>query len=342
MWVRIIGSAPGESLVLVFSCGSIITIDCCKTADENHTINAIDELSLDFGNVIFNVITHFHDDHIKGVSELVAKCPNSKIVIPDAWTADVFKRFVASVSDDTTLNRFSVTREIEKIFDILKGAKHRLFAASELTQLYPPPAHPHSTGETLTVLTPTAVRKASFLSRLANDIDADVADAYAFCENNKNSTSICCVLRQGNSYMLLGGDIENTAPDCDLSSIHKSHLSNVARYDLVKLPHHGSNTSFCTELRNLIDDTHTVVAITPYPRGHKRLPSSETLTYLTGAQNTYVLAGKKIGRSRADRMTKRNFIIDKVPTFRPGTLDFSGGDVDLIDCQTLEGFLSEA
>ncbi|TCN27050.1 hypothetical protein [Sinorhizobium americanum] len=316
MFVRVIGSAPGESLILLFDCGSAITIDCCKTGNENHTINSLEELGIGFEKVLFNVITHFHDDHIKGMSELAAACTNAKIVIPDAWTEDVFKYFVATVSDETTLGRVSVTKEIERIFDILKGSPRRLFTVSELSSLYPPPAHPSAKGESLIVLTPTVARKAKFLARLASAIAAGDTEAFGFCETNKNWTSICCILKYGEKYAFLGGDVENLSPDYDLSSVHQSHLKPLSRYEFVKLPHHGSDTSFCMELRSLINDDDTVVAITPYPRGHKPLPSFNTANYLRGAEKAYVLTGHKIGASRPQRMRRRQFVIDPIPAFR--------------------------
>ncbi|RYH00288.1 MAG: MBL fold metallo-hydrolase [Alphaproteobacteria bacterium] len=339
MYLRIIGSAPGESVVIVFDCGSVITIDCCQSAGRNHTLDALNDLGVDPRKVIYNIITHFHDDHIKGAADLINHCPNSKVVIPDAWTEDVFKMFVATVSDDTSLARVSVTKEIEKIFNVLQGHKGRLFTVSELTSLYPPPAYSHSTTESLIVLTPTAARKAKFLSSLAADIEDGEAAAYAFCESNKNWTSICCVLRYGGKYIFLGGDVENFGPDYDLTSIHKNHLQSVAQYELVKLPHHGSSTSFCDELRDLIHSNNTIVALTPYPRGHKALPSLETVAYLHGVENVYVLAGQKVKTPRNQRMRRSSLVIDPVPKYRPGVLDFMDGQVDAKLCEGLESYI---
>jgi hypothetical protein len=289
--------------------------------------------------VIYNVITHFHDDHIKGAAELISHCPKSKVVIPDAWTEDVFRMFVATVSDDTSLARVSVTKEIEKIFDLLQADKSRLFPVSELTALYPPPAH-RATTEFLTVMTPTIVRKTRFLVSLAESIEAGDTDAYAFCENNKNWTSICCILRYDGKYVFLGGDVENFAPDFDLTAIHNSHLQPVPRYELVKLPHHGSRTSFCDELRALIDDDETIVAMTPYPRGRKQLPNTDTLDYLGKASKTYVLSGQRIKTPRSQRMRRSHFVIDPVPAYRPGVLDFMDGDIAASQCLSLADYIA--
>ncbi|KQV27562.1 hypothetical protein ASC97_04055 [Rhizobium sp. Root1203] len=339
MYLRIIGSAPGESLVIIFDCGSVITIDCCQTGKINHTLQALSDLGVDPDKVIYNVITHFHDDHIKGASELIAHCPKSKVVIPDAWTKDVFRMFVATVSDDTSLARVSVTREIEKVFDLLQVEKTRLFPVSELTLLYPPPAH-GATTEFLTVMTPTAVRKSKFLASLAESIEAGDADTYGFCENNKNWTSICCILKYDGKYVFLGGDVENFAPDYDLTAIHNSHLKPVTRYELVKLPHHGSRTSFCDELKALIHAEDTVVAMTPYPRGRKQLPNQDTVAYLGNVAKTFVLSGQKIKTPRSQRRRRSNFVIDPVPAYRPGVLDFMDGEVAVNLCESLTDYLA--
>lgn len=326
-------------MVIVFDCGSVVTIDCCQTGDTNHTLNALMDLGVKPENVVYNVITHFHDDHIRGAAELISYCPKSKVVIPDAWTKDVFRLFVATVSDDTSLARVSVTKEIEKIFDLLQTDKSRLFPVSELTALYPPPAHPPTT-EFLTVMTPTAVRKTKFLVSLGESIEAGDADTYAFCENNKNWTSICCILKYDGKYVFLGGDVENFAPDFDLTAIHNSHLKPVSRYELVKLPHHGSQTSFCDELRALIDDDDTIVAMTPYPRGRKQLPNADTLAYLGRASRTYVLSGQRIKASRTQRVRKSRLVINPVPVYRPGILDFMDGDIDVSLCVSLQDYLA--
>lgn len=339
MYLRVIGSAPGESILILFDTGEIITIDCCKRGAENYTVESIRELGLDFDKVIFNVLTHFHDDHIRGASELVQLCSKSRVVIPDAWTEDVFKSFVASMSADVTLGPSSVTKEIERIFDEV-GGRGRMFPVSELTSLYPPAVPGYKAAESLLIMTPTVARKTNFLTSLAKEIKKGDAALYSFCETNKNWTSISCVLSTAQGAIFLGGDVENKHPDFDIKYIHDTYITAIARYDLVKLPHHGSDTSFCDEMRRLIDDKHTFVTITPYPRGHKILPDKKTRDYLSGAERVYVLSGDKVGLKRDQRMRRKNFFVEPVPNYRPGIFEFMDGAIETKFCKSLDEFLS--
>lgn len=341
MYLTIIGASPGESAIVQFDDGSVLTIDSCGREGKNYTIDNMNRLGIDFSAVKYNIITHFHDDHIKGVADLIAACPGSKVVIPDAWTKDVFRYFVASQSEEVNLSAVSVTREIERVFDFLGQHPMRLFAVSELTTLYPPPVFTGENKERLVVLTPRFARKTDFLIRLGEAIDGGTASAFDFCMSNKNSTSISCLVQAGDRYIYLGGDVENGPPHHDVRETHLSHLADVPAYDFVKLPHHGSVTSFCDELRKRIADDKTVVAVTPYPKGKKQLPNVDTATYLAGANNVYVLSGEIVKLSKSVRDQKHDFFnLEPIRSYRPGIIDYFDGEIDTISCKGLDDYLA--
>ncbi|MES0208404.1 hypothetical protein NKJ93_04815 [Mesorhizobium sp. M0028] len=339
MIITIIGSSPGESAILMFSDGAIITIDCCKRKNKNFMVEYFNDQGLDFAKVSHNVITHFHNDHVAGMDELINACPNSKVVLPDLWRSIEFKHFAARLTPDVSTGPGTVITEVLKVFDILEKARHRVDYGAELTCLYPAPHIASATGERLTVVSPTNFRKTNFLASLAQALGKSDADLRRFGVEDQNDASMSFLIQDGGSLYFLGGDLQNIHPHCDIDQIHTSHATAGQNYGLVKIPHHGSSTSFSALLRAKVKNNETKVVITPYPQGHKRLPSKETATYLNGVLECYVLEGEIMGLARSDR-TIASLNIVPVREYRPGVAEYCDGSITLQRCVTLEKYLS--
>lgn len=92
--VSLFGPGVGECVVIHIGHGSWIIIDSC--VDENSIPIALSYLEKIGVNperaVKFIVISHWHDDHIQGLSEVVRRCMNAKIIYSAALLKKNFLR----------------------------------------------------------------------------------------------------------------------------------------------------------------------------------------------------------------------------------------------------------
>ncbi|MFC1926027.1 MBL fold metallo-hydrolase, partial [Chloroflexota bacterium] len=86
--ISIFGSGYGESILLHIGNNQWIIIDSCL---DNRTgrpaaLVYLNNIGLDVTNAVKVIVaTHWHDDHIKGISAICRECRNAKFVIPGAF-----------------------------------------------------------------------------------------------------------------------------------------------------------------------------------------------------------------------------------------------------------------
>src|SRR3954452_16799293 len=86
----------GESIVIHVGNGQWIVVDSLITKDRIPV--ALDYLS-SIGDeppisVCAILLTHWHDDHVKGAGEIVRSCRQACVAMPGALVTDEFKRFM--------------------------------------------------------------------------------------------------------------------------------------------------------------------------------------------------------------------------------------------------------
>lgn len=83
-----------------------------------------------------------------------------------------------------------------------------------------------------------------------------------YCDDNSldsspsNRTSIVCIIRFENKQILLSGD---TTPDILTIALNDWALNHSLKFDLMKLPHHGSYRNISNQLLDLIDCNKYVI-----------------------------------------------------------------------------------
>ena len=90
--ISVFGPGIGEAIAFHYN-NNWILIDSCIDQKTNKpaSLNYLQSLSVDLKtSVKLIILTHWHDDHIRGASEMIQKCPNARIVLSDALKNDDF------------------------------------------------------------------------------------------------------------------------------------------------------------------------------------------------------------------------------------------------------------
>src|SRR5882724_13474342 len=219
--VTIFGPDFGECIVVHFGNNRWFVVDSCKypEVDRPVALRYLDELGLRAGDVIERiVITHWHDDHCKGISQIASACPNAAIWMPSALTSLEFVRFVKRLSKDKTALAGSKTKEFFAIFDELdrrrKAGSPTFGIASQNMQMHHCAGNQlaHGGAFRLLALSPSHGDHLEFLVRIAAQMPRKGKPKTSLGGPSPNEISLASLLEIGDAVLLFGADLENSKP----------------------------------------------------------------------------------------------------------------------------------
>lgn len=125
--VSLFGPGYGECTLIHIGSGKWIIVDSCSQSSVPVALKYLREIGVDArSSVVSIVVTHWHDDHVRGISKLIEECPTADVVLPAAMSGREFIEMV-HVRDSIQLTNVSTG-----VGEIRKGRRR----ASPSTRLY--------------------------------------------------------------------------------------------------------------------------------------------------------------------------------------------------------------
>ena len=100
--VTLFGPGFGESVVLHVGDGKWLIVDSCIHPESSlpAALDYLFQLKVDVNEAVKLVVaTHWHDDHIRGISGVFNACQSAELVISGALQVDEFLKLVALYQD---------------------------------------------------------------------------------------------------------------------------------------------------------------------------------------------------------------------------------------------------
>lgn len=274
--VSLIGPGYGESIVVHIGGGEWIVVDSC--VDENSqaqsrssAISYLSKVGVDFANRVSHVIaTHWHDDHIGGLSEVVDCCKSADFCCAMALRGEEFLGLATVYAEADPAQSARSTQEIVTILEILKqrGKKPKLLHTDTLVR---------KTDNSIRVfaLSPSNERIIRFLSRLAGEMPKLGATRTRMGDMRPNDVSVALLIDLGDDAILLGADLEETPGGGWSAIVNNSQSIKSTKSSVYKVAHHGSKTGEFADIweKLLIPTPFAILA--PFNRGGRPLPSEE-------------------------------------------------------------------
>lgn len=249
-----VGSQAGESIVVHFGNGKWAVIDSCKTSDGivlplRHLL----ALGVSLNDVDKIVCTHWHQDHIGGLTKVIEQCTNADFYFPIIGQDNNYLKLL--FKGDAAQSKSSVWHEFVRCLQTA-GSKTYFSGSDKLI-------YDSGTGIQLFTLSPSDKMIEQMLQIVAQ-FNADDADYTKINDNllppNIGCSALLLVTPDGN--ILLGADLEanrnanETADSCigtcavrhefGWCNVHLRSTSFKNRcVTYFKLPHHASKTGYC-------------------------------------------------------------------------------------------------
>jgi len=328
--VSVFGPGVGECVVVHLGEGEWLVVDSCIDASTRRPValDYLEALSVDVSRAIkLVVVTHWHDDHIRGASDLVRQAPGSRFACSAVLNAEEFKKFItASRSLNTIARGSSGVDEFAAILSSLQGRRrHGLRKeavgpewASANGLLFRRAVGTVTPLAEVFALSPSSASVSRGFHELGRFLPKRGEAKRAAVSIEPNETSVVLSVRVGEAYAILGSDLETGASNATgWGAVLATTALPTTPAHVFKVPHHGSENAYhqMTWTTALVPDVTAV--LTPFARGRQALPTQGDLERMKQHTNRlYCTAPQPSRVSFADRMVPKT-IQDKTMQFRP-------------------------
>jgi beta-lactamase superfamily II metal-dependent hydrolase len=291
--LSLFGAGVGESVVVHIGSGNWIVVDSCWNRIRNKPValDYLEAIGVDIATrVKLVVVSHWHDDHIEGISDILLDADRAQFVCSAALNCREFATLLEANDYIKLVSHRSGVSEFSDVLEILKARKRsstpvgpdRL--ASEGKLIYrDEESHSeiHSLSPSDDTITVANVQLAELLPK--KELIKRIPSA------SPNDLSVVLLIKTRGLHLLLGGDLETgTSERRGWQAVVASTCCPKVTGCSYKIAHHGSDDSDFDGIWSslLCDDPFAM--LTPYIRGKTPRPSRNDIRRIqTRTQRAY-------------------------------------------------------
>jgi beta-lactamase superfamily II metal-dependent hydrolase len=278
--VSLFGPGYGESVLLHIGANKWIIVDSCidPVSEVPAPISYLRKININPGEAVEQVIaTHWHDDHIRGLSIILKECEQAEFVCSVAQTSKEFLTLVSAYGNRPMMESTGVN----EFYEILKILQQRnippKFAIADrlLWQIDPQHREANQPSE-IYALSPSdaSVLLAKIdISKLSPEVGETKRRIPTLLPNH---SSVALLLKIGEDSILLGADLQETGnTGTGWMAIINSGNRPSGKASFFKIPHHGSVTSNNPQIWSELIEPKPISALTPFINGNIFLPTRD-------------------------------------------------------------------
>lgn len=300
------GSSAGESVVVHLANNKWMIIDSCRAGGKVLPLYYLDKIDVNLEDVLFVVCTHWHSDHVKGLTDVINSCPNARLVMP-AFSDK--KKVFETLFKGSISNQSPIAKELHGCLKVIRQREGKL-----KRPMYLGPRDDIKTvvcngvNVDLRSFSPSDHARTLYNDMLARSTFEEMADTDL--ESNMCSSVLDITTNNKQLSVLLGADLECNRADknnlncktsckdcsemgwCNIIMESEKYQERV-KYNYIKASHHSSVNGYCPELMdNKVDKENTIVTTTVFENGAGvRLPQAIMLQqYLSVVDNYFITA----------------------------------------------------
>ena len=237
-------------------------------------------------NVRLVVATHWHDDHIRGMGQIVETCHSADFCYAAALREPEFLNYVSANEGNSVVGASSGLKEIHSVFSQLFSNSQKKHPRKAIPALADKRIYNRSDCEVWS-LSPSNTVFQEFLIRVGSLMPIVGQTKRRQSAFSANHVAVALWVSIGDVSLLLGSDLEKLG----WSSVVQSSTRPQDKASVYKVAHHGSKNADLPEVWSsmLIPDPWAV--LTPWRRGGSELPTeSGVMRILSYTDNAYATA----------------------------------------------------
>lgn len=302
--VTLFGPGYGEAIAVHLGEKAWLLVDSCIDPDFNAPASGtyLQQIGIDASQVRIIVASHWHDDHVRGISRLAESYPDAEFMISAAFSDADAQAFLAAYSGASSAG---LSRGAKELYSVIKERNNVYSLVNRSNVLE---AILSGRSVRVTALSPVPAAFFGFLAHLAQYIPRKrETDPINFApELRPNLMAVALHIDMGDDAMLLGADLEDHET-CGWSAVVADEWSGTRRpATAYKVAYHGSYTGDCPQVWERLLKSDPVACLTPFTRGDLRLPTDTDKVRVKGhTPHAYISSGASRKPDMDGRQLKR-------------------------------------
>ena len=279
--VTVFGPGYGESIVLHVGNGAWIVIDSCLDPDGRpHALRYLESIGVDPSTTVRLIVaTHWHDDHVRGLAQMVETCREAAFCCAAALCRKEFLSLVQAIQGRHLSSVGSGLREIHAVFSHLDSTgKKPIHAIANRVVFQRETCRFWS-------LSPGDDVFQRFLEGVEETIPGQGSNKGRIKSLSPNEAAVALWVDVEDFALLLGADLDRrgwVTVVCDSER-------PAGRASVFKVPHHGSQDADESAVWKRMLESDPFAILTPWRRGGRALPTLGDVNRLrTSTPNGYV------------------------------------------------------
>ena len=308
--VSIFGPGFGECIAIHLGNAQWGIVDSCinPTTRKPSALEYLEALHVNVEqSVRFVIATHWHDDHIRGISSIFKAAKQATFVCTAAVKSDQFKALLSSWNAMKSFPGGSGVNELRNILTEIKARKPNTqypcpVLASQNKTIWQRGENPRVS---VRALSPSDAAVVSATARLEAFAPVEAKIRRRIPDIHPNDASVVLSVSVGDHKVLLGGDLE-MREDAALGwrAILESDLTEEIGQQGFKIPHHGSPNGHSDGVWVKMIAPGAWAATTPFVSGDVKLPSeADCERILKYTPHAYLTAPPQSGKFRHPNRT---------------------------------------
>lgn len=277
--ITVFGPGYGEAIAIHIGSGKWILIDSCLNDDKKPaSLEYLKKLGVDVQNdVVAVAASHWHDDHIKGLSSVLEACKSAKFCLSSAFKNNEFVGFLQAFEDQPVQKLDRGGTELLRCMRLVSQDKRSAQPLHVDTIVYDCDhgTLAHGNRVELRALSPSSAQFVEFLRRVNSYVaSSEGQPKKRLVDPGRNDLSIVMLLTVGERSMLLGADLEESMDlEQGWKAIVDLRRGRTPRPRTFKIPHHGSENAHSDDVWDDILHVETFSVVTPWRKGGRALPT---------------------------------------------------------------------
>jgi hypothetical protein len=283
--VSLFGPGYGECVLVHIGNGRWVIVDSCLTSDSEPTALAyLRSLGCNPSEAVSLIVaTHWHDDHIRGMAELVEVCTNATFCCASALTREEFLAALGALENRPATPTGSGMRELYRVFSQLRERSTTCTYAFSHRRVF------NQHGCEVWSLSPSDKAFDAFLQQIGSLLPRELEAKRWIPSLTPNEAAVVLLIALDDAAILLGADLERPGWLEILETYDPRHR----RASIFKLPHHGSQDAHEYRVWSEMLSRDPIAALTPWRRGGRELPKETDVDrVLSFTHEAYVTASR--------------------------------------------------
>jgi len=304
--LTLFGPGYGECAVVHLGANRWLVVDSCvdSTSGIPAALRYFDTIGVSARDAVrMIVVSHWHDDHVRGLAEIVTSCPNASVCCSSALTKEEFLAHVLNYENIMTQGASSGVREIAQALRIMRERLSRPKRALANRPVLSLPADDAADPCVVTTLSPSDEEYDRFLGGIGSMVTQARQTKYRAAPLRPNHAAVALWVETGETRLLLGSDLEERGDVAiGWSAIIQSTERPPGRAAIFKVPHHGSVTGHHDNVWTEMVSQSPIAVLSPFHRADITLPSVRDVARIVKiAPETYITTREPVPRSRKRR-----------------------------------------